>query len=166
MSVFKSPYKRGYSYWYPSRKIHARTSYNGCPWDMNIHEWISISILWISVLNYSCFIDTHVDFHWFLWISTHGLAWISTCDWMDSRSRKSMSFLGARHCSSFARFIRSSGSLETLRTPVGFLLSKVLFLDTSPAGCIEATAVSACQVPSLHVGYVCPLDIVQVDMFI
>jgi len=42
MSVFNSSYKRGYPHWYPSRDIHAWTFYNGCPWNINIHEWISI----------------------------------------------------------------------------------------------------------------------------
>jgi len=52
--VFNSPYKWGYPHWYSSRDIHERTFYNGCPWNMNIHELISV-FLCISVFNYSCF---------------------------------------------------------------------------------------------------------------
>ena len=64
------------------RDIHARIFHNEYPWNMNIHEWISIFMfLRISVFNHT-FIDIHMDIHWFIWISTNGLA-------MDSQSRDS-----------------------------------------------------------------------------
>jgi len=39
---------------YPCRDIHAKTFYNGCPWSINIHEWVTL-FSWISVIIYPCF---------------------------------------------------------------------------------------------------------------
>jgi len=60
MSVFKFPYKCGYPHWYPSKDIHARTLFNGCPWNMNIYEW-TYMFLRISVFKYPCWNDPTWD---------------------------------------------------------------------------------------------------------
>jgi len=49
-----NPHKCGDPHWYPSRDIHARTFYNGYPWNKYNHEWISM-FLWLSVFNCVCF---------------------------------------------------------------------------------------------------------------
>ena len=49
-----------------SRDIHARTSYKGSPWNMNIHEWISMFSGYQSSIT-RVFIDINLDIHWWIW---------------------------------------------------------------------------------------------------
>jgi len=73
MSVFNYLYQCGYRHWYLSRDIHARTSFNGYPYTINIHEWISTFYGYQSSIN-NASTDIHLDILGFLRISMHRLA--------------------------------------------------------------------------------------------
>ena len=74
MSLYDFPYyKCEYPQWYPSKDIHARTFYNGRPWNMNIHERTNVFYEYQSSIIH-IFINIHLDIHWVIWISMYGLA--------------------------------------------------------------------------------------------
>jgi len=87
MSVFNSPFKCGCAHWYPSKDVHARTFYNGCPWNMNIqrtdiHVFMDISIQ-LSMLSLIS-----------IWMSIDFYGYGYPCmDLLDSRSRVDACFL-------------------------------------------------------------------------